>query len=164
MGADSAAGLTEAGWPRPWFAGTPIPWVSPAYRLGETDGDRREWTKHERGCQVCGVKHEEDAQVVAFLSGPLVTPEGSGTPSAKFEPERLNEIQVWAMDDGILHERCARLAAKHCPKLSGMKEEGTLFAFAAPVWTVRDRDELTASGGIIRRLWLPGRHCRPVPM
>lgn len=147
--------LTAPGWPRPWIAGIPIPWVSSPYEMGKTDGDRREWTKHERGCQVCGEKHEPGAEVVAFLAGPLVSLEDD-------EKELVfPNLKVMAMDDAILHERCARLAAKHCPKLKEMHAEGSLFAFAAPVERVRDNDELTI-WGIVRRLWLPGRHVRIV--
>jgi hypothetical protein len=132
--------LTERGWPRPRIGGYPIPWISLPDDLGKTSVERREQVIRELRCQVCGEGHEDDDEIVTFSRKQL---DGRLWPS--------DEGFVLPMDDAIMHERCARLAAGSCPALKTLREEDRLLAFTAPfsaVVVIRPSAKEVAEGRI----------------
>jgi hypothetical protein len=116
--------LTKAGWPRPIVDGWSIPWVSPSNQLAAMDGTRVASIYAENRCQVCGVPHPPGATV--FLCVAMVTGMDKPAPMPA-------GVVAFAMDHGILHERCARLAVGRCPRLREIRTEGRLVVLSANV-------------------------------
>lgn len=115
--------LTDAGWPRPVIDGWPIPWVSPPEDLSFTDGDRLLAVIAGKLCQVCGLGHQPGDRIIVYVSADN---EGTG------RDVDLADQTVFAMDNAILHDRCARLALARCPALREMKRNGALIVLSAP--------------------------------
>jgi hypothetical protein len=148
--ADDFHGLTDPGWPRPRFRLTrgqfirtrigevvdrvlPVPWITPVPTFSKTDPARRRESKARKLCQVCGEGHEPGSEVFVFLNGGLRSrPEHERLP----EPERFKHVLLRAIDDSVMHERCAKLAAGNCPKLKEMAAAGDLWTFAGPIEAV----------------------------
>lgn len=105
--------LTRTGWPRPVVGGLPIPWVSPSDDLATMNGARAIACSSGAVCAVCGEGYEEDETAYAFVK-------------EKSLPDDLGVGAIRAMDNGILHQRCARLALAVCPKLKSLVREGML--------------------------------------
>jgi hypothetical protein len=102
------------GWPRPRNEdGLPVPWVSVPWDLGAMITDRAVRVRDEILCQVCAGEHGPDDDVYLFVKSPTV-------------PSRSDVVAVQAMDDGILHERCALLARARCPELVRLRGIGQL--------------------------------------
>jgi hypothetical protein len=123
--------LTQAGWPRPIIDGFPIPWVSPAEALGITNGDRILATKADRLCQVCG--GPLDSESVVFVDG--------GRKSKRRHADvDFTEVLCRAMDDAVMHPRCARLAAGRCPRLRQLQREERFMAYIGPTSKIGEYD------------------------
>lgn len=108
--------LTRAGWPRPMVGGYPIPWVSPPEDLSTMSPARMDACATGAICAVCGGDYEDGEEAFAFVHSvekPEVGPDES--------------LAVQAMDNAIMHERCARLAMKVCPRLSDSRAKGHLY-------------------------------------
>lgn len=125
--------LTERGWPRPEtrtrHGMLPVPWVSPTDKLGVKDPERDEEAKENRTCQICGLGH--DGEVWLFVNEEGVPAEREG-------------LIALAMDDAILHPRCARLALGNCPALGRLFAQQRLTVLRASihdVYTVTDPSE-----------------------
>lgn len=112
--------LTEKGWPRPIVSGHPVPWAVDTDNFGKLDDERHQDTIFDRLCQVCGNGHRKHASVWLFV----VDAE---------HREETHEVWAQAMDEGLLHERCARLAYDNCPELRRLHEAGTLVVLEAPL-------------------------------
>lgn len=134
-------GLTDAGWPRPFGdylegARLPVPWiVSPPEWASMVPIREKECVLSKR-CQVCGEGYDDGDRVVIFQSGPLRDQEtggelGYGTPFTDAK------VLLVAKDNGILHERCAKLAVGFCPHLKKANAEGRLCAFTVPLSDLR---------------------------
>lgn len=111
---------TKRGWPRPIVGGWPIPWVSPVEELKRTHPDRMNEVVDRAICQVCGETHYPDDYVYFFVNlenGP--------------EPDDWTDKVVEEMDQGILHERCMKLATGRCPALRSLQAEGKLVMYRA---------------------------------
>ncbi len=125
--------LTEAGWPRPIIGGFPIPWVSPAENLGTTNGDRILSTKADLLCQVCGDPLAPDGESVVFVDG--------GRKSKRRHADiDFAEVLCRAMDDAVMHPRCARLAAGRCPRLLKLQHEERFMAYIGPTSKIDEYD------------------------
>lgn len=111
--------LTKAGWPRPIVDGWPIPWVSPSEDLSEMHLARSAACASGAICAVCGEGYAEDEEAYALVTG-----------TDAERPVDMSSVEVRAMDNGILHKRCALLAMTACPKLKSMIEEGRLTVVA----------------------------------
>lgn len=146
--------LSPRGWPRPWTADQngvrrPQAWVTVAPNFASMDTDRRAEMTAGLLCQVCGIDHEEGAEVVIFhVGGPRRLDTGEPIPMSEGEAfiaaAKAGGIGVECRDGGILHERCARLAARHCPALRRYATTGLLGGFVAPlgaVVVITDGDE-----------------------
>jgi hypothetical protein len=116
----SKDGLTSTGWPRPIIGGLPIPWVSSAHDLSTIDEQRLQQLRTKKLCQVCGEDHAVGSTV--YMCG-----------SAREKPDLAEGCYVMAMDDGVLHERCARLAVKMCPRLRELNDQGLLRVVGVPL-------------------------------
>ncbi len=75
-------------------------------------------------CQVCGQPHSIGTRI--FL---CVSAENEGTNRST----PLNDKMVLAMDNGVLHERCARLAIARCPVFGEIRSKGALIVLSAGV-------------------------------
>lgn len=129
-----ATPLTDRGWPRPRIGGFPIPWAALPDNLGKTDGDRIIATKAYLLCQVCGFGFETpESTAVVFLDGGLKS-------KKPYTSVVLPEVLCRAMDDAIMHPRCARLSAGSCPRLKKLREEERFFAFSGPVDAIDEYD------------------------
>lgn len=125
--------LTEAGWPRPILGGLPIPWVSPVENLGTTNGDRILATKADLLCQVCGDQLDSDGESVVFVH--------RGRKSNRpYRDTDLTETLCRAMDDAVMHPRCAQLAAGRCPRLRKLQREERFMAFIGPTAKIDEYD------------------------
>lgn len=153
--------LSPPGWPRPRRDGYPIPWVAIPDNLGRTDGARFIATKRDLLCQVCGEAHDKHDEVVVFVGTGLESKSGKAV-----DPTRPGDVLIRCLDDAIMHERCARLAAGSCPALKAKRERGEFFAFIGPLFAVvqlgvpleeRDPERI----GRNTFLALEGDHARP---
>lgn len=153
--------LTEPGWPRPIIGGYPVPWVAIPDNLGRTDGERFIATKTDLLCQVCGEAHGKHDEVVVFVGTGLQTKSGE-----KIDPTKAGDILIRCLDDAILHERCARLAAGRCPALKRKAAASEFFAFIGPLFAIveldtpeeeRDPDKVGRNTFLV----LEGDHARP---
>lgn len=125
--------LTEAGWPRPIIGGFPIPWVSPAEDLGITNGDRMLTMKADGLCQVCGEPLDKASESVVFVDG--------GRKSRRRHADTdFAEVLCRAMDDAVMHPRCARLAAGRCPRLRRLQHEERFMAYIGPTSKIDEYD------------------------
>ena len=137
------AELTERGWPRPIIGGWPIAWVTPPDALSKTNPDRHGEVIVKKLCQVCGEGHgPNDIAYVLVKDKPL--------PDAD-----ISWAWAQAMDDGVLHERCLRLAVGRCPKLKALRAAGELAIIACPAHAIRCRADGEEGG----RLMADGDHC-----
>lgn len=94
----------EPGWPRPRNKdGFPIPWVSVPNDLGVMIPDRIEKCRQDLLCQVCAEQHDPDDDVYLFVQ--------------EKPPTAWTDVLAQAMDDGVLHRRCALLSRARCPEL-----------------------------------------------
>lgn len=105
--------LTRAGWPRPIVNGFPVPWVSPSDKLAEMDTARAAACASGAICAVCGGDYGDDEPAYVLVQ------------SAE-KPLAVAEVDVQAMDNGILHKRCLQLALARCPKLRSLHAGGLL--------------------------------------
>lgn len=105
--------LTASGWPRPVVGGLPIPWVSPADDLSTMNAARAAACASGAVCAVCGVGYDEGQEAFAFVRGEAL-------------PADMSTGTVRAMDNAIMHGRCARLALAVCPKLKSLVAGGLL--------------------------------------
>jgi hypothetical protein len=79
-----------------------------------------------RMCQVCGVCHSPGDLVFLCVQTPV---DGQGQYVAR--PE--DATAVVPMDEGLMHERCARLALSRCPRLQHLRKERSLLVLRVPV-------------------------------
>lgn len=117
--------LTESGWPRPRnAAGFPVPWISPADDLAEKESGRQRKVAKGRTCQVCGQKLRSTCIAFVSVDDPVdMIPPGTAL---------ADDDGIHAMDHGLLHERCARLALAWCPELNRLRAEHRLAACRVP--------------------------------
>lgn len=122
--------MVGPGLPRPRNRdGIPVPWnAAHPDELGQRDTKRTKRTAGGWICQVCGLRLPADESAVLF---------GTIDPTGKVDTpapgERIPEdVGVHAMDHGLLHRPCARIALAHCPALKAMRADGTLLAFRVP--------------------------------
>jgi hypothetical protein len=111
---------TDVGWPRPIIGGWPIPWVTPAENLKQTDPDRMSLVVEYALCQVCGLGHNPMGFVYFFVNlevGPI--------------PINLEDKIVQAMDNAVLHESCMKLAVGRCPALRDLLAREMLVMYRA---------------------------------
>ena len=127
--------VTRSGFPRPrTAAGKPIPWISPRHNLAIKDSKRQRRVAGGKVCQVCGLLL--GSMAVAFAYGPW--------PAAG---DRLPpDLTMHAMDHGLLHEHCARIALVHCPELRRLHREGNLSMARVPSGSIE------ATGAEVERL------------
>lgn len=113
---------TERGWPRPLNEERyPVPWISPSSDLAVMDPRRHRRVVEDMLCQVCGEGHQEGSDVYLFVNEASPAPRGA---------------VAQAMDDALMHERCARLAHGRCPELRRLRQGGRLRAYRAPLSAV----------------------------
>lgn len=105
--------LTKAGWPRPIVDGWPIPWVSPSDDLSTMNSPRADACASGAICAVCGEGYSEGEPAYAVVM-------------ADATPADLTTVKVRPMDNAVMHQRCALLALKHCPRLIRLRKEGSL--------------------------------------
>lgn len=79
-----------------------------------------------RMCQVCGLCHNPGD--VVFVCVDTVVDE-HGAPTSR--PE--DAASVVPMDEGLLHERCMRLAVGRCPQLVELRKMSSLLVLRVPV-------------------------------
>lgn len=159
--------LTDPGWPRPRCLDThgisrPTPWITQAPEFAVMDPTRGRESIEQRLCQVCGEGFESGGDVVIFLDGPLRSAE-SGRELEDFEhrgARALAEVRLKAIDQALLHERCAQLAAGACPQLRRMRAENRLFAFVGPV----DAVEHETRDGVPTTVFMAGEAAKPWPL
>lgn len=109
---------TDVGWPRPIIGGWPIPWVTPAENLKQTDPDRMAKVVDYALCQICGLAHEPMSFVYFFVNleiGPI--------------PDNVEDKIVQAMDNAVMHEHCMKLAIGRCPALRDLMERDKLVMY-----------------------------------
>lgn len=116
---DQSRTLTARGWPRPrqrdvvgeahTATNLPVPWISPAERLKETNPKRHSASITALLCQVCGHGHEPQDKIFIFVNQ---HPDDI--------PDDLHTKEATAMDDAVMHLRCAKLVLKHCPGVRGV--------------------------------------------
>lgn len=132
--------LTAAGWPRPRHGGWPIPWISPREELAQTDLNRLQACGTGAVCAVCGEGYQADEKAYAVTRPPddvtlepgdIITP---AEQAADGEPGLIT-----AIDNGVLHRRCARLALVWCPKLRELLEDGELVVLEVVAHDVEPR-------------------------
>jgi hypothetical protein len=83
-------------------------------------------------CQVCGLRFVTDQPAYAVvIENRLDLLEGveMGKPLPV-------GVGVHAMDHGLLHQRCLRLALAHCPELRRRREAGELYICRVPPGSV----------------------------
>jgi hypothetical protein len=158
--------LTPKGWPRPrrrdkhgksW----PAPWITRVPDFASMDRDRGLRSIEQRLCQVCGEGHDPGADVVIFLDGTLrdsktYEPIGVVSMSTHDWPEGIETVVLRALDQAIMHDRCAKLAAGACPQLRKMRDEDRLFAFAGPVESITHQTK----EGVPTRVYMPARSAK----
>lgn len=105
--------LTDQGWPRPIVNGLPIPWVSPPEDLSQMNGQRAEACASGAICAVCGLGYQDGEEAYVLVRAEAV-------------PADLDGGYVIAMDNAVMHKRCAQLAMGVCPALLRMKDQGLL--------------------------------------
>ncbi len=105
--------LTATGWPRPVVGGLPIPWVSPSDNLATMNHARATACASGAVCAVCGEGYQDDEEAFAFVKEPEL-------------PADLSTGSIRAMDNAVMHRRCARLALAVCPKLKSLIAAGML--------------------------------------
>jgi len=134
--------LTDPGWPRPIIGGYPISWVSPASDLSKTNSARHTQVLTEKICQVCGEGHEFEDTVYLVIND-----------EQSVAGEDITDKWAMAVDDGILHERCLRLAAGRCPRLKRLRSEVRLVIVSCKLEAVQlnyeeeyERERLMADG------------------
>lgn len=133
--------LTDRGWPRPRDTSLadgrtyPVAWVTEAPYFAQISTTRAYEMRDKRLCQVCGEGHDPGARVVLFLTGdlrsrwnfdPFRSPE-------EWSADLRSEVVLRCLDDGILHDRCAKLAVGTCPHLKRARDGERLFGFTVPV-------------------------------
>jgi hypothetical protein len=118
--------LTRPGWPRPVVGGWPVPWVSPQHDLSNMDAARKVALLDTRMCQVCGLCHSPGDLVFLCVQTAV---DDQGRYVAK--PE--DATAVVPMDEGLMHERCARLALARCPRLRELRKRRSLLVLRVPV-------------------------------
>lgn len=122
---DDDGGLTAAGWPRERYEGWPVPWLSPRKELAKTDEARLQAAATGAVCAVCGLGYQRDEKAFVLTKPPGdIDLELGDIITAKEGAEETGVIV--AMDNGVLHRRCARLALAWCPKLKELLAAGDL--------------------------------------
>lgn len=138
--------LTDAGWPRPRNEdGYPVPWISNPRDLGVMDRARHRQSIRDLLCQVCGEGHGPDDPMFIFVNDDA--------------PSDPRGMIAQALDDGILHERCARLAYARCPELGRLRAGGRLH-----VYEIRsgDIEKLEGTGWLRNHLGADAERIREV--
>lgn len=105
------------GYPRPYAPnGLPVPWVSPEDNLKQVHEDRHLACILALLCQVCGYQHMPGIPVIFFVN------QEGGTIPKNLETAGM----ATAMDDAVLHTRCAKLTLGRCPGVGGVRDKGRL--------------------------------------
>lgn len=145
--------LAPPGWPRPRLPDRegvhrPAPWITETPDFASMDPDRGALSITERLCQVCGEGHEPGADVIIFLDGPLRDARTRERLESRGPLVNFLHVDVTlkALDQAIMHERCARLAAGACPQLRRMRAEGRLFGFVGPVESIEHAVKPSSDG------------------
>lgn len=128
--------LTRAGWPRPVVGGYPVPWVSPSDDLASMDSQREVAAASGEVCAVCGGDYAPDELHYLLVNEP---------PGPPPSPSPGHRVLARAMDSGILHRRCLRLAVAVCPRLLALRAAGELVVLRARRESVESHVE-TADG------------------
>lgn len=117
---------TPAGLPRPMTEDGryPIPWNANGEKLGEISASRRRTTTKGTHCQTCGRQFPEGARGVLFIRD-----EARQFQTAEHGQKRGTLI---AMDHGLLHLKCAKIALQFCPHLKMLRAQRTLAMFSVP--------------------------------
>ncbi len=149
---DERERLTEAGWPRPRFAGWPVPWVSPQGALSRMNEGRYEACASGAVCAVCGEGYQLNDRAIVFVKIDTDTPRA---------PDGWDSGQVLPMDNAVMHTRCARLAYSTCPALLALRREGALLPVEVPANAATV--ELAEDDGRARAV-LQAAECRPLPL
>lgn len=114
--AEARTELTPRGWPRPFNDdGLPVPWISPRNELKVTDPQRMLAVVFGLLCQVCGEGHYADEAVFMFVND---------------EPKGNSGVAL-AMDNAVMHERCAKLTLGRCPGVNGVMMKGPFYILVA---------------------------------
>jgi len=119
--------LTKAGWPRPIIDGWPIPWVSPSDDLSTMNPARERICADGKVCAVCGEENGGTSYILIRSNRP---------------PKDLSKVRAHAMDNGVLHRRCAALAIARCPELSRLQSNGLLQIVKCKTSDIRPRATL----------------------
>ncbi len=105
--------LTRAGWPRPVINGLPIPWVSPINNLASMSAARAAACASGAICAVCGGDYQDGEAAYVLVRSEGLAPD-------------LSTTNIRAMDNGVLHQRCLKLALKRCPELRRLRQASLL--------------------------------------
>ena len=120
--------LSAAGWPRPLVDGLPQPWIAPIGEFSQKDEHRQRRTAKGRICQVCGEKLTGRVFLCANVDDPNDHyPVGSRLPHG---------VGVHAMDHGLLHRHCLRLALRVCPELKRLQSARQLAVCEVPAGSI----------------------------
>lgn len=143
---DDYRGLTGVGWPRPFVRShrhrclLPVAWAVAVPDFGEINEARR--TTAPIICQVCGESHRPQDRVVIFLTTGLRDAEGRRLDARPETFDRRNVV-LEALDDAVMHERCAALTALHCPHIRRDRADHSFFAFIGPHDSIHDMSDGT---------------------
>lgn len=132
-----AAPLTDAGWPRPHVKtaiGTlPVPWTAPPNQLAVMDGDRVQLCEDGGLCQVCGLENDREAGAYAFVKDSARKWQRAEQWAALCaDADRRADMELHAMDQSVMHLKCATLAASMCPRLLKLQATWKLAVFKVP--------------------------------
>lgn len=138
--------VTPPGWPRPRTGDgrLPVPWNAAAGpgcdpgELGQRDARRTRRTSGGWVCQVCGLRLPDDRP--AYLCGYI--DDTIGAPAGLEPGDRLPEgWGIHAMDHGLMHRWCLRLALRVCPELRRRRADHTLFVGEVPPGSIEAFDQ-----------------------
>lgn len=105
-----------------------MPWNSDRDNLGLRHMHRTRRTATGWLCQVCGLRFTPTERAVLFGTMPTDPAYSLSVPAVgEAIPEGAG---IHAMDHGLLHRECARIAAAWCPALKDLRSAGELLAFS----------------------------------